>query len=394
MKHCYSAVVGAVGMLLLPFGAGAQSFRSNILVVPVDVRVLNTQGRPLLGLAKDDFVVFEDGVPQPIVDFTAATGSKEVRRVDRRVFLIDANRHWLGVTEPAFGVVDAIVNFVERQLMPDDLVGFSARGRITDITSDHAGIAEVVRRYHAFLRSVYRTDRRGLGVRLERIRLEPPNSDLNVALDEVFAPGSSRTRAAKRSTQDFRALVDQLGKEAAAAAGGGTSRDDREAQSMARIREAYARELLADIAALKAFDGEKHVISIGTTSFASTDGDQKIAELASAARVSVHILRLTDPRYTQREQDLSIQSLTERTGGLAFLERLPSEALAEILRFADSAYHLSYLAPSAVLDGRAHKIKVQLRKGQKGRVLARSGYIASNTIPKSDDRPFPLVAVR
>jgi VWFA-related protein len=377
MTHRCPVLLGAVSILLLPFGVGGQSFRSGVLMVPVDVRVLNAQGKPVLGLVKDDFVVFEDGVPQPIVDFTAATGHVEGHPSDRRVFLIDANRHWLGVTEPGFGVVDEIVSFIERQLTPDDLVGFSARGRVTDITSDHAGIVEVIRRYDAFLHTVYRRDRTGLGVRLERIRFEPPNSDLNIALDEVFAPGSARGRATKRSTQDFSALIDQIGREAVAAANGGTSRDDREAQSMARIREASARELLADIDALKDLDGEKHIISIGTTSFASTDGDQRISEIASAARISVHIVRLTDPRYTQRELDMSIQNLTARTGGLMFLERMPSEVFADIHRVTESAYHLSYLAPSATLDGRTHAIRVQLRKGLKGRVVARSSYVAS-----------------
>lgn len=389
MRHGLAAVAGVLGVLGLSHGLSAQTFRSGVLMVPVDVRVLDAQGKPVSGLVKDDCVVLEDGAPQPIVEFTADTARGERRPRARRVFLLDANRHWIGVPPPGgpsfpgFGIVEVMVSFIENQLAPEDLVGFSARGRVTDITRDHAGVVEVIRRYQEFLRAASRRDLQFL-VRLEGIRFEPPDSDLSRALDEVFAPGSARTRSMKRSRQDFSAMLDDIGRESFAAVTQSGSYKDWEAKSMANIRQAYARELLADIDTLKNLDGEKHVVSVGTSSFATVDGDRRIADIASAARVSLHVMRLSDPNYTQREQDMSIQNITERTGGLAFLERMPIDVFAAIQRFSVSGYHLSYMAPSAILDGRTHTIDVRLRNGLKGRVVTRRSYIASTSVPEID----------
>jgi VWFA-related protein len=66
-----SAVV--VAALERPQGAAApaaQTFRSGITVVQVDVSVLDRQRHPVRGLKESDFTVFEDGKPRDIVAFT------------------------------------------------------------------------------------------------------------------------------------------------------------------------------------------------------------------------------------------------------------------------------------------------------------------------------------
>lgn len=47
----------------------AQTFRSGVLTVPVSVTVVDSQGRPVTGLTRDVFEVFEDGTPQPVSYF-------------------------------------------------------------------------------------------------------------------------------------------------------------------------------------------------------------------------------------------------------------------------------------------------------------------------------------
>lgn len=47
----------------------AQTFRSGVLTVPVSVTVVDAQGRPVTGLSRDAFEVFEDGTPQPVSYF-------------------------------------------------------------------------------------------------------------------------------------------------------------------------------------------------------------------------------------------------------------------------------------------------------------------------------------
>src|SRR5688572_5302478 len=80
------AGVAAV-LLLLPLNTRAQQapapqrtpplIRSQITAVPVDVRVLDRDGKPVSGLTAADFTVLEDGVPQVIRHFSEHTFTPE-----------------------------------------------------------------------------------------------------------------------------------------------------------------------------------------------------------------------------------------------------------------------------------------------------------------------------
>jgi hypothetical protein len=74
------------------------AFRSEVTLVPLNVRVLDRHGNPVADLTKDDFSIFEDGVPQGISHFerrlptsaepgTGALGGASPAQ-NRRVFLI------------------------------------------------------------------------------------------------------------------------------------------------------------------------------------------------------------------------------------------------------------------------------------------------------------------
>lgn len=67
-----AAVALAVAILLgaLAVHAAAQVFRQAIDLVVVNVSVTDKEGRPVLGLSRDDFSVFEDGAEQRIAQFT------------------------------------------------------------------------------------------------------------------------------------------------------------------------------------------------------------------------------------------------------------------------------------------------------------------------------------
>ena len=45
------------------------TFRSNITIVPLDVRVLDERGRPITDLQAEDFTILEDGVRQIVRQF-------------------------------------------------------------------------------------------------------------------------------------------------------------------------------------------------------------------------------------------------------------------------------------------------------------------------------------
>lgn len=48
-----------------------QTFRSGVDLIEVDVIVTDQRGKPVLGLARSDFEIFEDGQPVEIASFQA-----------------------------------------------------------------------------------------------------------------------------------------------------------------------------------------------------------------------------------------------------------------------------------------------------------------------------------
>jgi hypothetical protein len=73
-RAVFLLIVG--GVLVALAGLGAQStprppaqFRGSSLLVPVDVRVLDSRGRPIPDLTPSDFTVLEDDIPQVIEQF-------------------------------------------------------------------------------------------------------------------------------------------------------------------------------------------------------------------------------------------------------------------------------------------------------------------------------------
>ncbi|HEX6323277.1 MAG TPA: hypothetical protein VFZ36_06080, partial [Vicinamibacterales bacterium] len=149
------------------FGAGGQqpqvpgAFRSRITLVPVDVRVLDRDGRPVAGLTREDFQVFEDGRPQEIAAFehvvftgdAAADASGDTRPALRRaagpdlsapsgrVFLFVLGR---GRLQYPTRILDALVDFVDTRLLPQDHAAVIAYNRATDFTRDHEKIRAVI----------------------------------------------------------------------------------------------------------------------------------------------------------------------------------------------------------------------------------------------------------
>jgi len=142
------------------------SFRGGVAMVPVDVRVLDANGKPVTDLRQDEFIVEEDGARQAIsiflphrfepVPVQAGAGpvfrspaTAQVSAQPGRVFLIAFGRGRL--QEPAGGV-DGVIHLVRDRLLPQDQVAVMAWNRATDFTNDHAKILEVlerIRRQHA-----------------------------------------------------------------------------------------------------------------------------------------------------------------------------------------------------------------------------------------------------
>src|SRR5262245_40358725 len=135
------------------------SFRARATMVPVDVRVLASRGRPVTDLTRDDFTILEDKSPQPIAHFsthayTAETPSRnapplrttpatDISPQNNRVFLFLVGR---GRHQGPTKAIDAMTAFMREHLLPQDQVAIVAWNRATDFTTNHQLVADTMAR--------------------------------------------------------------------------------------------------------------------------------------------------------------------------------------------------------------------------------------------------------
>jgi hypothetical protein len=144
------------------------TFRSSIALVPVDVRVLDRDGKPLTDLEPKDFTLFEDGVKQEILHFSSqsltagAPGPPSARAMrdgaatdltpqKRRTFLIVLGR---GRLEGPSKGIEAAIGFVRGRLFPQDEVAVMAYNRATDFTTNHELVALTIERFRSVHHSI------------------------------------------------------------------------------------------------------------------------------------------------------------------------------------------------------------------------------------------------
>lgn len=139
------------------------SFRSRITMVPVDVRVLDRNGKPITDLTQADFAITENGVPQDIRHFSTQAliaetpapgaaappalrlaGGPDIAAQNKRVFLIMLGR---GRMKGPSKELPALLDFVRTRLLPQDQVAVIAWNRATDFTIDHAKLGTLIERF-------------------------------------------------------------------------------------------------------------------------------------------------------------------------------------------------------------------------------------------------------
>jgi VWFA-related protein len=136
------------------------AFKSGVTMVPLDVRVVDKDGRPITDLKREDFTILENGVPQPLAHFVAQVleadapapglrASPKAAPFDtapqtRRVFLILLGPGALGDTRAHPETLDALLRFIRQSLLPQDQVGLIAFNRAVDFTTDHEKVARLL----------------------------------------------------------------------------------------------------------------------------------------------------------------------------------------------------------------------------------------------------------
>ena len=321
---------------LAALAAGQQtqppSFRTRITIVPVDVRVIDRDGKPITDLKQSDFTITENGVSQGIRFFSthaltsqpdAAEGPLELRKAhaaddlapqNRRVFLIVLGRgHMTGPAKE----LPALEEFLKTKLLPQDRVAVLAYNRGTDFTADHDAVRAVVERYrdrHERIETALDEYLAGLHGLYGSKQIP---ASLQSDIDDVFG-GSGRLRPrevtpgqisderqiasdVRRTAEDLQRadlLASRTGDFLTLPDSGATNTADRLDLSFDQYI-AEQVELLHDVSNLYAgidylryLDGEKHLVFVTPVGIAlpRLENDKTLAAVASDARVVLDIL--------------------------------------------------------------------------------------------------------
>ncbi len=309
------------------------AIRTGITMVPVDVRVVGRDGKPILDLKREEFTILEDGVPQSIRHFSSLAftpdpsaalaepilrraSGPDIRPQNRRVFLILLARgHHQGPSK----YVDALAAFMERRVLPQDQVAMMAWNRATDFTTNHDLLRRTLLRYRnrhdrietlmsewfRDLRAVYGS--REIPAHIER--------EIDVVFEEAgairarrLAPARGRDDQAidadaRRTADDLRRSQEITEKLAA----GAHSVRDLSAEITASTVDFSFEEFMAQvggsqqdlaslyagIAYLRHLEGEKHLVLITENGIRlpRLEHEVNLARVASDARVAVDVIQ-------------------------------------------------------------------------------------------------------
>jgi VWFA-related protein len=411
-------------------------FRGGALVVPVDVRVLDRNGKPVTDLKADDFTILEDGVrqrirhfsthaltattPEPNAPLRRTTPDAAITPLNRRVFLIALGR---GRLKEVSKGLEALERFVRERLLPQDHVAVMAWNRATDFSTDHKKVVAVLERYrerHEAIESDMRFHFSGL------MALYSPDipKAIQAQIDDVFSgaaiPGTRQVLPGSTAAAEFdaRRIADLLQTRAIAntnaagiAAFGQTDQtlgsllsdtslganfDDYVALSRQTMQD--FGNLLAGVEYLRFVEGEKHLVFVTEHGFLmpSADYDRDLGALASDARVAIDTIQTggVNSSGAGDQTNVSVQTgfalsalrtVAETSGGQHAVSTYADQALDRILSATEFGYVLGYTPTKPLTDGRFRKISVEVnRKGVQ--TSYRRGYFGREDPAKFDPR--------
>jgi len=375
-----------------------QVFSTRIVLVPVDVRVVDRDGKPVTDLKREDFSITEDGSPQQISQFSMHDARSADGAAEPRTFMLVLGRGRL--QEPAKGI-DAAVELVRDHLLPADRIALFAYDRVTEFTTNHAAIVGAIERFR---------ERHGA---------------IEAALVQRFETGDGRFRAlrSKDIPPSLQADIDAI----------------FDAEGVPPIRQPLLRsgvrprsdsilpwflaigdwgKITACIDDLRTLEGEKHVVWLSTRLESDRpDSHYSFARKAADARVVLHVVqtsgvpagfvvRPTGPSQPWRggpagwsPDDFKaptiedqfrwgrVQQTAAATGGLSSLFGDARAAVARIEQSTRFHYLLGYTPIRDVLDETYREIAVTVKRPGVT-VFYRHGYAAHRAPSASDERTY------
>jgi VWFA-related protein len=418
------------------------TFNASTALVPLDVRVLDKNGRPALGLTRADFSIAEDGVPQEIQHFSVQhrvadatrAATPLARRLNQaspieaqagRVFLLYLGRGDL--TGPAKGI-DGVVHFVRDRVLPQDYVAVMAWNRATDFTTDHDSVLAVLDRFRVTGRKIerelydfFRSPAFAYGDRTIPKQIQAEIDAVFRGADQApMRSVNAQMAASADAERELHEETDRLLREDLTIGGGqaatadGLSLNDFLSDTAKAIQD--RSNLYAGIEFLRHVDGEKHLIWLAeyglrvriTDARDPVELDRDLGRAAADARVVLDIVRTGGTestfgcgaefakatRCTDSLRNLSSlapasvsRMFAELTGGRSDANRFARAAQSFDLIDLDSRdqYLLGYYPSNTHWDGQFRDVRVTVNRPGVT-VLVRRGYYARPDVGPLDRR--------
>ena len=393
------------------------TFRSTIALVPVDIRVLDRDGKPVTDLTQADFTIVEDGVRQEIRHFSKhalvpeeTTAITEVRDAGpvaglapqrKRTFLIVLGR---GRLEGPSKGINATIRFVRERLLPQDVAAVLAYNRATDFSTDRAQLVAMLERFRDGHHDVEARLAHGSGSGLAGLFGGNTIPDqVQTRIDAIFAgPGGlgfrtvppGRVTDRGRIAQDYRRGVDiRLNTDVTASERlpeFDTSLDEyllNHSQTMTDLENIYT-----GIEYLRYLEGEKHLVFITERGLflPRLEDDTSIAAMANDARVVLDTIQtgglsggepatanraagIPGPTFTESFAMSTLRTMSDLTGGHASIYAYADKAIDRIDESTRFQYLLGYSPTNSNWDGRYRRIQVKVNRSALS-VASRSGY--------------------
>jgi VWFA-related protein len=416
-----------------------RQFRTSTTLIPVDVRVLDRQGRPITDLTQADFTIEEDRRAQSISFFSSHSlvaeppnpnalpllrdpRNAEVAAQNHRVFLLVLGR---GRLQPPAKGVDAMLEFVKDRLLPQDHVGILAWNRATDLTTDHAKIVAVLERFKkdhekvealmkqrfGGLTAVYGGSRipDSIQTRIDAIFKGPESADVRELAAATVADRERRVSDQRRA-QDLlmgTSTLDVIGAEQASSID--LSFEDY-VEGAAQTNQDIAN-LYTGIEYLRHLAGEKHMVLVtenglqlprmeDSTGLASVANDARVvidtihtgglpvsgrtappnASVQTSARGAAFVPDLPGPSLATRQRVADLRLISVLTGGIASQYQYASRGVQRIAAATGFQYLLGYYPTNTNWNGRYRNIRVRVNRPGVT-VLYRRGYFGSQELP-------------
>jgi VWFA-related protein len=420
-------------------------FKSKTDVVQVDVAVVDEQGRPVLGLEAEDFVLDEDGAAQKIEEFQSVTALEGAASEPWLAGRVSTNAGPAAVPRRTFVLVfddihlsdagaararAASSSFLKGLGRGDELVVVSTGGALWcsgRVDRDSAGLLAALQR----LKGLRPTELRGADqiTDFEATRIAQHND--SVVLRSVVDRWTRGSRVWEQTWGADSAPAGTAGGPGGLGGSGGprtalgsTSSETQAVQALAtqvyeaarQRRQRSLRSIVRALTALGGAGGRKSLIFV-SESLLDDPSDPDLALVSAASRradAPIHVvdvggLRPSDLQADQRRLEDVGPTLDEQQAGRAGLAGLAAdnggfvirgtEDLARGLeRLQDESRHfylLGYQPTSRVPDGTFRRIHVSVRRPGV-EVRARPGYFATSadTSPDESARQDPAQRIR